>query len=519
MPHLPIEIDDVVRRLRIESANARRAGNVGITRRACRAALALKPDNVDSALELGTLDAQTGSSLEGLPLLRRVTHLAPHHADGQANTGSALLASQKIEAALCTIRRALSLQPDHDGARYNEALAHQHSEDIERAERAYRRVLATHPQHVEASRNLAVCFHSLSRVDSAVQTLRKLTDDHPDRADIRENLALVLLDAGKTDEAFDEFACIAQSRYGLGGAPFPPDSSARHVTPVRLKHDHEQLEHLLSDNLAMDGAGRLRDLYASLLAGVPPGTPAAQPLALDAQQAIALEPWYGRRYARMEAHRQPGGALHPALDLSRVERSYLESRPELVVVDDFLSKPTLVALRRFCLENSFWIRSYGGGYVGSFMEDGFVCPLIAQIADDLRAGMRRVVGPHSLRKVWGFKYDSRLSGINLHADFAAVNVNFWIMPDEANRDLTSGGLIVWDKPAPLTWSFEEYNRSPDQARRFLDEQGAKPIVVPYRANRAVIFNSNLFHETDRIAFKDGYENRRINITLLYGSRS
>jgi hypothetical protein len=44
------------------------------------------------------------------------------------------------------------------------------------------------------------------------------------------------------------------------------------------------------------------------------------------------------------------------------------------------------------------------------------------------------------------------------------------------------------------------------------------VTVPYRANRAVIFDSDLFHETDRIAFKDGYLNRRINITLLYGRR-
>jgi hypothetical protein len=34
----------------------------------------------------------------------------------------------------------------------------------------------------------------------------------------------------------------------------------------------------------------------------------------------------------------------------------------------------------------------------------------------------------------------------------------------------------------------------------------------------VIFDSDLFHETDRIAFKDGYVNRRINITMLYGRR-
>jgi hypothetical protein len=32
----------------------------------------------------------------------------------------------------------------------------------------------------------------------------------------------------------------------------------------------------------------------------------------------------------------------------------------------------------------------------------------------------------------------------------------------------------------------------------------------------VIFNSNLFHETDRFRFKEGYETRRVNITYLFG---
>jgi hypothetical protein len=42
--------------------------------------------------------------------------------------------------------------------------------------------------------------------------------------------------------------------------------------------------------------------------------------------------------------------------------------------------------------------------------------------------------------------------------------------------------------------------------------------VAYRQNRALVFNSDLFQDTDRIAFREGYENRRINITLLYGRR-
>ena len=48
----------------------------------------------------------------------------------------------------------------------------------------------------------------------------------------------------------------------------------------------------------------------------------------------------------------------------------------------------------------------------------------------------------------------------------------------------------------------------------------REITTSYlkNGNRAVIFNSNLFHETDKIDFKDGYENRRINVTMLFGKR-
>jgi hypothetical protein len=44
------------------------------------------------------------------------------------------------------------------------------------------------------------------------------------------------------------------------------------------------------------------------------------------------------------------------------------------------------------------------------------------------------------------------------------------------------------------------------------------VTIPYRSNRAIVFSSSLFHETDRMHFKEGYTNRRINITMLYGRR-
>lgn len=41
-------------------------------------------------------------------------------------------------------------------------------------------------------------------------------------------------------------------------------------------------------------------------------------------------------------------------------------------------------------------------------------------------------------------------------------------------------------------------------------------AVAHRANRAVIFASSLFHKTDECSFRQGYLNKRINVSSLYG---
>ena len=72
-------------------------------------------------------------------------------------------------------------------------------------------------------------------------------------------------------------------------------------------------------------------------------------------------------------------------------------------------------------------RPMPNGYLGAFLGDGFACPLLAQIADELaRHAARASSALFRCVQLWGFKYDSALRGINIHADVAAVNVNFWI---------------------------------------------------------------------------------------------
>ena len=92
--------------------------------------------------------------------------------------------------------------------------------------------------------------------------------------------------------------------------------------------------------------------------------------------------------------------------------------------------------------------------------------------------------------------------------------------DEFNNNKNTGGLKVYDEPAPDHWTFTDYNTFNDKKKiyQFLEENNANCINIPYKFNRAVLFNSAYFHETDEIDFKNEYVGRRINNTYLFGTR-
>ena len=76
--------------------------------------------------------------------------------------------------------------------------------------------------------------------------------------------------------------------------------------------------------------------------------------------------------------------------------------------------------------------------------------------------------------------------------------------------------MVYDTPPPEDWSFEKANADSETIQSYLQLKQAKRVRVPYKMNRCVLFDSTYFHTTDEIHFKAGYENRRINCTLLFG---
>jgi hypothetical protein len=140
---------------------------------------------------------------------------------------------------------------------------------------------------------------------------------------------------------------------------------------------------------------------------------------------------------------------------------------------------------------------------------------ILKFSLDLTNELPDIFKEYNLSQAWAFKYDSEHKGINIHADDAMVNVNLWLTPDSANLDKDSGGLIIWKKKPDEFASFDEFNSELNSEKMFKDVNNSDSIRIPYKANRAVIFDSKLYHATDSINFDSKYINRRLNVTFLY----
>ena len=187
-----------------------------------------------------------------------------------------------------------------------------------------------------------------------------------------------------------------------------------------------------------------------------------------------------------------------------------------------LIRRALAGLRRFCQDSTIYFGADPAGFVSATMAGGFNCSLMYQIAEELKAAPPSVLGRHHLSNMWSCRHRAAGGGVLAHTDTAAVTFNFWIGPDAVNLDLRSGGRVVYAQEEPLEWDWMQINRQKSrpevqaQIEAFLE--GAPEIVIPYRCNRAVMFHSDLFHRSDRFAFADDFESRRVNISLLFGRR-
>jgi len=430
------------------------------------------------------------------------------------------------EAEAC-FRKALELDPRLPMGHNNLGWVREMQGDPQAALASYRKALEYNGALTLAQMNLATLLSRMERPTEASPVWHALVDQASDRRKLLGDIIEICLQHGSVETAaeFAERAAVLNrgSRWwppapGKAGGSAPPHPEPQ-VSIGKLQHDIEQFEYLRACGVVGNEFAIVIENYRRVLENVQSRPEKRSPLS-EVERGL-IGDVYGRIVYVRPTPRCSGRALSESWNPASVESECLEDRLGVVVIDDFLSQEAFEALRLFCLQSTVWFTNrYVYGRLGAFFRDGFNCPLLVQIADELKHAFPRLIGEkHRVSQIWGFKYGYFQPKTAAHADFSAVNVNFWLTPDDANLDKNSGGMVIYDVEAPLDWSFDSYNRQGDKIEAFLRQKSAKSMKIDYRANRAVIFNSDLFHATSPIRFQRDYVDRRINVTMLYGRRA
>lgn len=454
-----------------EAVANHRAGELTAAEKGYRAVLRVEPSHAQASHNLGALLVKTGRLVEGLALLERVLTANRNQPVYYFSYAQGLLAAATPIEAGNVLREAEML-----------GLADRQFDELKRQVQmatvlSCRAALQNDPDSPVLYDNLGSALLAQGEIEEAVGAFRRALERAPDFADAHFHLGATLSQSGSISEGFAHYMRRAALVYGSGNPPRRDEPDP----PFKISHDLAQRDYLAGGEASEDM----------------PRVPGMFHLA--------------------DGSRIDGPAINPDNATPELVHNWHTCRPQAVVLDNFLTPVALEKLRAYCAGSTVWRKIYTAGYLGAAPEDGFACPLLAQIVEEIQRIFQPILGAEQFRYLGAFKYDSvRCAGTNTHADNSIVNVNFYIAPDSANLDPNSGGMVIWDVAAPDSVTMRRLNGNEDLARTYLDQSGKDAKVIPHRCNRAVIFKSTQFHRTDTFKFKDDYLSHRINVSLLFG---
>jgi len=417
----------------------------------------------------------------------------------------------RLDQAETAYRDALGIVPGHPAITHNLGVVAAARGKHRAAINHFDAAIAAEPQYAAAHYNRAAALQALGQSGPAIQGFERVCAIEPGHYDAHRALGFLWLAEGDRGRALDHFARTYELRRGEDRTGIA-SRSLTEATRSKLVHDAEQFRFLSERRRDRQRFEALARNYEETAPGAPEE---AGPLA-DRQIDLLGED-YNTAINISDAPELAGLAVSERPDRDALMRQFKAQQAGAVWFDGLLTPPALLGLKRYLLESTIWHDfSHIGGFVASYLEDGLACPLLLQIADEIRSTFPELLEKHPLSQAWAFKGLEAKAAIDAHADDAAISINFWVTPDQANIDPGRGGLVVCRVPPPAEWEVRDYHADKETIATFLQRHANDSLIVPYRENRAVLFESRLFHLSDTPEFATGYENHRINLTLLFG---
>ncbi|MFT5172875.1 MAG: tetratricopeptide (TPR) repeat protein, partial [Gammaproteobacteria bacterium] len=539
-----------------------RAGDLARAAQLYRQLLSHDPDHADALHLLGVVALQSGDSVSAITHIREAitkgTNQPAFHsnlgealrisgeleaaaaafagalaldsefADAHSNLGATLLALGRVDAAVEHLESAVRINPNFPEAYMNLGNAMKDQGRYAKAARCFAKVVELNPDIVQAHVNLGNALKKSGDPRGAQMHYEQAIHLRPQWSEAHTNLALLHAEQDRFDEARDVFQRLFEMTYGneywhvtTFTLPQVSESAPIETTRFALIDSAEHIEHLIGQGKLDASFSQMAGAYRSVIEQLP-GADDDALLTLTSWQSGKIASFFRKIIRFVDAPRVAPSAVNPELDFRAIEDAYLTSPIAVTCFDNFLTPTALRALYEFCLDSTIFVGQARGGFLTSYMGAGFHCSLLFQIVEELKQAFPRLLANQTLGNMWVYRYPSEGEGVRAHTDEGSVTFNFWITPDVANLEIGRGGLVTYTKEQPLDWDWQRFNLDKDDSatRKEIDSflLSANTETIEYRANRALLFHSNLFHRSDYFRFKDDYQSRRMNVTLLFGER-
>ena len=425
--------------------------------------------------------------------------------------GDAHYAAGRLRDAEAAYRAALAISPGSAGIAHNLGVVLAAQGHHQEAIGYFNNAIAIEPRQVSAHYHLGMTYLSIGRLPDAIDALRSTCTFDPQHYQAHRTLGLLFLSKGERGRSLDHFARTYELRRGedrTGAA----EQSLTTGTRLKLLHDSRQFRYLSLCQRDAKHFEMLAKNYEEVARALTDDV-----VKLNSHQLDLLGENYNTAIHIRDAPEVPNGAVNQRPDRDAIVQQFATGGSGVAPFDDLLTPAALSLLRRYLLESTIWHDfTHIDGFVASYLEDGLACPLLLQIADEIRTTFPELLEAHPLTQAWAFKGVQSSAAVDAHADDAAISLNFWVTRSEANLSAGNGGLTICRVPPPDDWVMKDYAGDHERIVTFLERHASEGVTVPYRENRAVLFRSRLFHQSDAPEFATNYEDHRINITLLFG---
>ena len=250
--------------------------------------------------------------------------------------------------------------------------------------------IAAEPQYASAHYNRAVALQALGQSREAIQGFARVCAIEPGHYDAHRALGFLWLAEGDRGRALDHFARTYELRRGEDRTGIAAKSLTG-PTRNKLLHDAEQFRFLAERRRDRQRFEALARNYEEVAKDVPDE---AAPLSDEQLEELGED--YNTAIHICGAPELAGPRGQRPAGPRRADAALQEQQAGAVWFDDLLTPPALLGLKRYLLESTIWHDfSHIGGFVASYLEDGLACPLLLQIADEIRGAFPELLGQAS----------------------------------------------------------------------------------------------------------------------------